>query len=337
MNFRQKKESVLLGPLLTHLAPKIGARVLLESWGYAGQITFASGKKTYFRYNTMDLNPVGASDIAKDKDYANFFMQDMGYPVIPNSKTFFSKEWSATIGVERRGIDDAYLYAKSIGFPVVVKPNSGSRGAHVAFVHTKQDFYKAMRAIFRSDRIALVQSPVQGKDYRIVVLDDSIISAYERIPLSVVGDGTSSIRVLLERKQAGFLAEKRDTQINVADPRIAQKLQRQGLHLDSVVQSEECVFLLDNANLSTGGDSRDVTDCVHKDFAALAIRLTRDMGLRLCGVDIIVSGDISEVSNEYWIIEINAAPGLDHYARSGAAQVKIVEDLYMRVLKALDN
>ena len=38
----------------------------------------------------MDLNPVGASDIAKDKDYANFFMKKMGYPIVPG-RTFFSR------------------------------------------------------------------------------------------------------------------------------------------------------------------------------------------------------------------------------------------------------
>ena len=31
----------------------------------------------------------------------------------------------------------------------------------------------------------------------------------------------------------------------------------------------------------------------------------------------------------------NAAPGLDHYVRSGPAQKKIVEDLYRAVLKAM--
>ena len=55
-------------------------------------------KNSYFRYNTLDLNPVGASDIAKDKDYATFFMKKMGYPTIVG-KTFFSNEWAKAIGL----------------------------------------------------------------------------------------------------------------------------------------------------------------------------------------------------------------------------------------------
>jgi len=37
------------------------------------------------------------------------------------------------------------------------------------------------------------------------------------------------------------------------------------------------------------------------------------------------------------LFEVNAAPGLDHYARSGKAQEKIVEDMYLKVLKSLEK
>ena len=61
------------------------------------------------------------------------------------------------------------------------------------------------------------------------------------------------------------------------------------------------------------------------------------MGLRLCGVDLMIDGDISEAPDEYWVLEINSAPGLDHYAQSGKAQQKIVEDMYLEVLKHMEH
>lgn len=170
-----------------------------REWKIAGQIIYASGQKRYFRYSSLDPNTLGASEISKDKDYANFFMKRMGYPTIPG-KTFFSPAWAEAIN-SPRDIDDAYAYARSIGFPVVVKPNSGSQGKGVAFVYTRRDFYNAMRRVFKLDRVALVQRLVLGRDYRIVVLDDKVISAYERIPLSVTGDGIADIRELLDKKQ----------------------------------------------------------------------------------------------------------------------------------------
>ena len=122
------------------------------------------------------------------------------------------------------------------------------------------------------------------------------------------------------------------------DPRITEKLKRQGLTFRSTPSLGKRVFLLDNANLSTGGDAVDVTASVSSAFQKLAVRLTRDMNLRLCGVDLMVDGHIEEVpvSGKYWILEINAAPGLDHYAKIGEAQEKIVEELYLTVLRSLD-
>lgn len=333
---RRKKESLLLGPLLERLARKLGARVELEpEWNIAGQITFKNGKRSYFRYNTLDLNPVGASDIAKDKDYANFFMRRMGYPTIVG-KTFFSDEWGEAVG-SKRTIHAAYAYAKRLGFPLIVKPNSGSHGTGVFLVRTKREFYRAMRFIFRHEKVALVQRIAKGRDYRIVVLDKNVISAYERIPLSVVGDGTSSIKKLLEKKQRRFRTGSRDTQIRIKDLRIANKLGYQQLALRSVPERGKRIFLLDNANLSSGGDAVDVTRPIHSEFKELAIKLTRDMGLRLCGVDLMIEGDIRAKPKRYKILEVNAAPGLDHYVKTGKAQQKIVENLYLKVLKSLNK
>lgn len=335
-HMKRKSEHLVLARLLKKLAPRVGARVLLEpEWKIAGQIKYRNGSNRYFRYNTLDLNPVGASDISKDKDYATFFMRKMGYPTI-TGKTFFSDAWCETIG-SRRTIHAAYRYAQKLGLPVIVKPNSGTQGIDVALVHTKKDFYHAMRRIFKHDRIALVQKHVHGHDYRIVILDKDVISAYERIPLSVVGNGRSTIKQLLTKKAREFVASSRDTRINMKDPRISAKLKYQGRSLVTVPARGERVFLLDNANLSSGGDAVDVTQKIHPGFKKLAIKLTRDMGLRLCGVDLMVAGSISEKPRNYWILETNAAPGLDHYVKTGKAQQKIVEDLYLKVLKSLSR
>jgi D-alanine-D-alanine ligase-like ATP-grasp enzyme len=334
----KKRPLPILASILKKIAPKIGARVFIEPiWQVVGQITFKSGKNSYFRYNTLNLNPMGSSEISRDKDYSNLFMAKMGYPIVPGSKTFFSDNWADVIGSPDRKIDAAYTHAKKIGLPVIVKPNSGSQGVGVSMVHNKKEFCIAVRGIFRHDKIVLVQKPVQGKDYRVVVLDKKVISAYERIPLNIVGDGKSSILRLLETRQIKFNKSGRDTHIKTTDPRIVTKLAHQGLKLSSIPNKGQRIFLLDNANLSTGGDSIDVTDRVHPRFKAIAAKLTHDMGLRLCGVDLMIEGDISENPKKYWVLEINSAPGLDHYAKIGKSQERIVEDLYLEVLRHMEK
>ena len=337
---KRRRLTPLLAQVLEKIAPRIGARVLLEpEWGIVGQIIFKNGRRRHFRHSTIDLNTSGSSEISKDKDYANFFMEQMGYPTVPGTRKFYSDAFGRAIGRPRQTLVAAARYAKQLGFPVVVKPNSGTQGGGVALVRNRREFVRAMRAIFKRDRVALVQRRLTGKDYRLVVLDRKVISAYERVPLSVRGDGRSTIADLLERKQRRFVREGRDTRIDLADPRIGEKLKSQGLDLRSVPRAAEVIFLLDNANLSTGGDSIDVTGDLHAGFRRLAVNLTRDMGLRMCGVDLMVDGDIRQAPRPgtFWILETNAAPGLDHYYKSGKAQERIVEELYLQVLRSMSR
>jgi D-alanine-D-alanine ligase-like ATP-grasp enzyme len=333
---KQKIKKLLIKDILKKIAPRIGASIVMEpEWDVAGKIIFKNGHTCYFKGQSLDLNPQGSSEIARDKDYANYFMRDLGYPVIPG-RTFFSDQWCHAIGSDRN-TRAAYRYAKQIGFPVIVKPNSGSQGMGVALVHNKKDFYRAMRHIFEWDDVALVQRLIKGNDYRVVVVDNKLISAYRRIPLNIVGNGILTIRSLLKKKQKQFVVSGRDTRIDMKDPRIAEKLKQQGLSWRSVPQAGQKVFLLDNANLSSGGEAEDTTNTIHKDFRAIAIRLTRQMGLRLCGVDLMIDGDITKKPERYWIIEINSAPGLDHYANTGTKQERIVEDMYLEILKAMEH
>lgn len=334
---RKKQKLPYLTQLLLKLAPKLGARVVVEpEWGIVSQIIYKNGVVRSVRMYSLDLNHIASSDIAKDRGYAKFFMKKRGYPVA-EGETFFEKKW-AKIVKSKRDISKALSYAKKINFPVIVKPNSKSQGFGVSLVWNSAELHRALVNIFKKDRVAIVERYLPGRDYRVVVLDGEITSAYERISLSVVGDGRNSILNLLKQKQNNFILSGRDTQIRLDDERIKMKLGRQGLSLRSVLLKGEKVFLLDNANLSTGGDALDVTDSIHPGFYKIATSLTRDMGLRIAGVDIMVTrGDIKKEPKEceYYIIEINAAPGLDHYVTTGAKQRKIVETMYLKVLKAL--
>ena len=333
----EKNKTPFLTKLIIRLAPKIGAKVLVEpEWKIAGQIIYSNGVVRSLRMYSLDLNHIASSDIARDKDYAKFFMKKKGYSVA-EGKTFFEKDWARVVK-SNRTISTAQKYAKKLGFPVIVKPNSKSQGVGVCVASNQKELVSSLKDVFKKDRVAIVERYLPGHDYRIVVLDGEIISAYERIALSVVGDGKSSILSLLKQKQKNFIFCGRDTKINFLDRRIKLKLKKTGLSLKSILPKNQIEYLLDNANLSTGGESVDVTKTIHSDFRKIAVKLTKDMGLRIAGVDIMVSkGDITEnpKNTEYYIIEINSAPGLDHYVTTGKEQRKNIEAMYLKVLKAL--
>lgn len=305
-------------------------------WGITAQIIYKNGVVRSVRMYSLDLNHIASADIAKDKAYAKFFMEKRGYPVA-EGRTFFKDSWAKAIK-SNRTIKAGIKYARELGYPLIVKPNSQSQGVDVSLVYNKAELAASLRAAFEGDKIAIIERYLPGRDYRIVVLDKEIISAYERIPLSVIGDGKNSILALLKQKQKKFLRERRDTKIDFSDRRMKIKLKRQGLTFGSILSEDKKIYLLDNANLSTGGDSKDVTNNIHPSFKKIAVNLTRNMGLRIAGVDIMVTkGDITKNREDcsYYIIEINAAPGLDHYVTTGIKQKKIVEAMYLKVLKAL--
>ena len=332
-----KKKTPFLTQTLKKLAPLVGAKLVVEpEWQYAGQIQFKNGVKKYLRFYSLDLNTIAASDIARDKGFARFFMKRAGYPVA-EGKTFFKDSWAKAIG-SKDNVSAGLAYAKKLGYPVIAKPNSRSQGTGVTLAHNAQELRKALSFIFTEDKVAIVEEYRPGADYRIVVLDDKVISAYERQPLSVVGDGTSTIARLLKKKQSYFIAVGRDTKLDFTDPRMLAKLRRQKLSLKSILPKGQKIVLLENANLSDGGDSVDVTETMHSGFRTLAIALAREMGLRMTGIDLMIEkGSIEKppVKNGYYFIEINATPGLDHYASTGKKQKKIVEDMYLEILKAM--
>lgn len=319
------------------LAPKAGARVVLEpEWGFAGRLIYKNGVVRLFRGHILDMNHMGSAHIAKDKDFAKSLMCVRGFNTA-EGETIFEDRW-AKIVRSNRDISYAPSCADRLGYPVIVKPNSKAQGIGVALVSNKKELVCALEDVFKEDRVAIIERYLPGRDYRVVVLDGEIISAYQRIPLSVIGDGKNSVFYLLKRKQKDFIISGRDTKIDFDDKRIKMKLKRQGLTLKSVPAKGEKIFLLDNANLSAGGESVDVTNIIHTDFRKLAINLTKEMGLRMSGVDIMVTkGDITQSprADNYYIIEINSAPGLGHYITTGSAQRKIVEDMYLKVLKAM--
>lgn len=319
--------------LLCKLAPQIGATIILEpEYWYVGQIKYPNWKIVLFKNNNFNVNTLGSVEIAKDKWYAKYFLQQHWYST-PKGQTFFSDKWNENLTLKRT-IDDWYIYAENLWFPVIIKPNNLSQWTGVWKIYSKEEYYEQAKKIFELSNVMVIEEFQKWNDYRVVVLDDEIISAYQRIPLNVVGNWVNPIKELLAQKQKEFIVIWRNETIDFSDGRIENILKRNGLNLDSIISDWQKVFLLDNANLSTWWDSMDFTHEIHQDFKQLAINVTKDMWLRLCWVDIITD-DITKPLNTYSIIEINWAPWLDNYATIGKEQAQRVENLYLKILLAM--
>ncbi len=321
--------------ILRRIAPRLGARVVLEpEHGFVGAIYFRNGRKSLFWDNKFNLNAVSSVKIAQDKGYTHFFLAEGGFQV-PRELTVFAPVFRRHVA-KPRGATEAARFAREIGYPVYAKAVRRSQGDLVFRAGNRTELLARLKEIFAQDRMAIVQEACAGRDYRLVVLDGVVISAYERVPLAVVGDGQATVRELLVAKQAEFVREGRDTVIPLRDPRLTRGVAARGLTWSSVPPAGRSVTLLEVANLSLGGTTVELTDRVHPSVAELAARVARHLDLRFCGVDVMLA-DATAPLTDYRILEVNSAPGLDHYAYTGARQQELVDGLYLRVLQAVER
>lgn len=321
--------------LLKRILPSLNATLITEPTNeHVGLIKFANGRRTFYRDTIFGINPVGSCETAIDKYATAFFLKYFGY----NSTECYRFARKAEVQLYNTDslIDSAYHVAETMGFPVMLKPNTFSEGRLVTKVFCRDDFISVAKKILQVTDTFLVERFYSGNDYRLVIFDGNLVAAYHRQPLSVTGNGSKNIQSLLMERQDIFSASGMGLVIDAYDYRIQLTLRRLGMDLDTVLPLDKKIFLLDNANLSTGGTSHDVTNHVHPDYAKLAASICSDMALRLCGVDIITE-NIAEPRSDYVIIEINSAPGLRHFASMSTNNTQAVENLYRTILYALEH
>ncbi|SUB23605.1 bifunctional glutamate--cysteine ligase GshA/glutathione synthetase GshB [Avibacterium avium] len=204
------------------------------------------------------------------------------------------------------------------GRAVVIKPKSTNYGLGITIfqqgVSNREDFAKAIEIAFREDKEVMVEDYLSGTEYRFFVLGDETLAVLLRVPANVVGDGKHSVAELVAAKNdhplRGDGSRTPLKKIALGDIEKLQ-LKEQGLTVDSVPEAGRIVQLRANSNISTGGDSIDMTDEMHPSYKALAVGITKAMGAAVCGVDLIIP-DLhkpAEPSLQSWgVIEANFNP-----------------------------
>jgi D-alanine-D-alanine ligase-like ATP-grasp enzyme len=274
---------------------------------------------------------MGAAAIALDKDATSRVLRHLGYTV-PTGRSF----WYVGRLREARDIGGAYAYAKTLGLPILLKPNDSSSDQHVHVVYTRAQFYAAAREVFAASKKLLVQRIARGSDCSIVVLDGEVLMASEKTRPYVSGDGRSSIRELIAASHRRGRAAGRPTELRADDVRVGRHLAHGRQSLDTVPAAGQRVELLPCGNLGVGGDVREVTDVLHPTLRALAIRMVRDMGLRLASVDLVLSQPSDAPPQRCTVLELNSAPGLDTHEREPGWSGRRVERV-RQILLALDR
>lgn len=299
---KEIRERVRLGPSTGSIVEEAVARDI--PWIRLGtnslvQLGYGVNQMRFQATITCNTSNI-AVDIACDKEDTKRLLENSSVPVARGSICVDEEDLMDTID--------------KIGFPIVIKPLGGNHGKGASInVKTTEEAKAGLEHAQKYGRRVIVEKFITGHDFRILVINHKMVAAAQRVPAHVVGDGEHTIRELIEIEnqdpRRGYGHENVLTEIDI-DRDSLDLLDKLGYTEDSVPNKGEIVYLKSTANLSTGGTSVDVTDMVHPENIFLAERISRIIGLDICGIDIMAENLTQPLQeNGGVILEVNAAPG----------------------------
>ncbi|MGX9986960.1 cyanophycin synthetase [Soonwooa purpurea] len=241
-----------------------------------------------------------AVDIACNKELTKKMLDDAAIPVPMGGLVTDLEELESVI--------------KKIGYPIVIKPLDGNHGRGQSI--NVNDWETAKTGLQHAQSISrrvIVEKYITGFDFRILVINHKMVAAARRVPAHIIGDGEQNIQQLIDQEnqdpRRGYGHEKVLTEIKI-DKDTNELLEKLGFTLESVPNKGEMLYLKSTANLSTGGTSIDVTEMVHPDNITMMERVSRIIGLDVCGIDVMAENLTQPLKESGGaILEVNAAPG----------------------------
>ncbi|MGN7203383.1 cyanophycin synthetase [Pedobacter sp. SAFR-022] len=299
---RELREQERLGPSTGSIVDEaISRKIPWIRLNKSSLVQLGYGKnQVRFRATMTERTNSIAVDIACNKEETKRLLQDAAIPVAKG----------VTIS-DPEGVRDA---VRHVGFPLVFKPLDGNHGKGATInVQTMEEAVAAFEYAQKYSRRVIIERFISGYDFRILVIDHKMVAAALRVPAHVTGNGLDTVQELIDIEnqdpRRGYGHENVLTEITV-DRDTLDLLAKNNYTLDSVVPNGETVYLKSTANLSTGGTSIDVTDLVHPENVFTCERISRVIGLDICGIDIMAPNLTHPFSeNGGVVLEVNAAPG----------------------------
>lgn len=299
---REIREDVRLGPSTGSLVDEAVAREI--PWIRLGtnslvQLGYGVNQTRFQATITQNTSNI-AVEIACDKEETKRLLDMASIPVAKGDICVDEEDLKNTID--------------NIGYPIVLKPLDGNHGKGASInVQTWEKAVEGLHHAKKYSRRVIVEKFITGYDFRVLVINNQIVAAAQRVPAHVKGDGKHTIQQLIDTEnkdpRRGYGHENVLTEISV-DRDTLDLLAIKNYTVDTVPKKDEIVYLKSTANLSTGGTSIDVTDLLHPENVFLAERISRVIGLDICGIDIMANNLTQPLKESGGVVlEVNAAPG----------------------------
>ena len=260
------------------------------------------------------LNLGTPTQIANDKAHTYTLLKSKGLS-IPKGDYFFLQEEYRELRGDGKERENAFSFAKEIGYPVFVKPNRGSFGNLAEVVHNNEELKNHLDCIAERYRISLIQEVLKGSEYRIFVVDGEIEYAYKRSAPQIIGNGKDTADKLIQKHNEQYdLSERR--MIGEDSLFLQNELKRHSLSFDAIVPNELAIQIAPNANIAVGSTISDYREEFSEECQKWCRRVAEVTNLRVCGIDIFSTTNL-ENSEDFTILEINRSPSLKGIYQAG--------------------
>lgn len=286
-------------------------------FGYTNHFKIEVGGKT-FRFETLpraEFVNKYTTKIVDDKELTKRHCKKGGFPVADGRSFWF---WQ-----KRKAIQ----FGREMGFPLVVKPRGGSVSRHVTTnIQDDSQLEKAIHHAVSYSPVFVVEKFIPNTSvYRATVIDFDFVVCVQQVPANIVGDGISTIRELIDKKNSdprrGEPHQKQFTLYKIVENEMTKKLLAEKGYTDNtILKNGEILYLQKDPFLKLGGDLIEVTSIVHKDNLKLFSDLARFFDIRLTGIDFLAQNiAISWKNQPCAILELNSVPCIElhHFPSSG--------------------
>ena len=281
---------------------------------WAGTHRFGTGRHGQRLSSTM--TPATSAQglvFAKNKRTTACLLRSAG---LPGAEHVAVKSWQETLAA-----------VDQLGYPVVVKPYDRDNGQGVyAGIADESSLRLAYDEVTKVVPEFLVERHAEGVGHRFTIYRDQAITVTRKLPATIVGDGTRTVKYLIDHYETEARRIKRPKDgepfvviaTNAArhdiDGEVLGMLEQQGVELDTVLAEGQAIQLRRRNNASAGGQTRAIDPAtIHPDNTAVCLRAARLVGLDIAGVDFITT-DITRswLETGALICEVNAIPQIGY-------------------------
>jgi len=254
-------------------------------------VYFGAGRCSWYPQNNAT-----SATLASDKYFASRILEEAGVANLGGNYFFLSTRHRALRPAGHERVD-AFDYFRKLNGNAFLKPLTGSRGDFAQAIGDEAALGRYLDSVEPHYDAILMQPVVSGIEYRIFLLDESVVYSARKFPPSLEADGKRSLRELLVAHNASL----RNRGLSAIDPTTFSRTE-----LDRILAASERWEIPGRTNLTAGG---------HMAFAspdATALTMAREavraLGLRAAAVDLFV--DLGGNPESTAIIEVNSNPSI---------------------------